>query len=228
VRLSRGMPKKQHQHVVFKEPPRAAKKAREAKEPVDESKKFWFSTRDIAKFAADGSDRKTKKKYELFQLKQAGALPSKTLKTPLPILRGMRQKHGERMKRKREEEIEMGIFDKKKHLQQEQSFAKMDPLARAGKDWDKLQQLKMERGSRAERSGGDVDGERGIRASVGSFKNGVLHVNESNPLGLKAKAPKMLKAREMYKPEGKTFKGKFDKKFASKRASGGKKKKKRR
>ena len=46
--------------------------------------------------------------------------------------------------------------------------------------------------------------------------------------GLKAKAPKMLKAREMYKPEGKTFKGKFDKKFASKRASGGKKKKKRR
>ena len=53
----------------------------------------------------------------------------------------------------------------------------------------------------------------------------MLHVNESNPLGLKAKAPKMLKAREMYKPEGKTFKGKFDKKFASKRASGGKKKK---
>ena len=49
-------------------------------------------------------------------------------------------------KRKREEEIEMGVFDKKKHLQQEQAFARMDPLARAGKDWDKLQQLKMERG----------------------------------------------------------------------------------
>ena len=217
------MPKKAHQHVVFKEPPRA-KKQREARQPVDESKKYWFSTRDIAKFAADGSDRKTKKKYELFQLMKAGALPAKTLKTPLPILRGMRKKHGERMKRKREEETEMGTFDKKKHLQQEQAFARMDPLARAGKDWDKLQQLKMERGSRAERSGGDVDGERGIRSSVGSFKNGVLHVNESNPLGLKAKKPKMLKAKELYKPEGKTFKGKFDKKFASKRGLGGKKK----
>ena len=106
----------------------------------------------------------------------------------------------------------------------------MDPLARAGKNWDKLQQLKMERGSRAERSGGDVDGERGIRSSVGSFKNGVLHVNESNPLGLKTKKPKMLKAKDLYKPEGKTFKGKFDKKFAAKRGSGKKKggKKKRR
>jgi hypothetical protein len=61
------------------------------------------------------------------------------------VLRGMRQKHGERMKRKREDEIEMGIFDKKKHLQQEQAFARMDTLARAGKDWDKLQQLKMVR-----------------------------------------------------------------------------------
>eukprot|EP01043_Picozoa_sp_COSAG02_P108503 COSAG02_NODE_44540_length_365_cov_0.823308_2_plen_66_part_01 len=66
------MPKKVHQHVVFKEPPRAAKKKREAREPVDDSKKFWFSTKDIAKFAADGSDRKTKKKYELFELMKAG------------------------------------------------------------------------------------------------------------------------------------------------------------
>lgn len=123
------MPKREHQHVVFKEPARAAKKQRQTKEQEDESKKYWFSTRDIAKFAADGSDRKTKKKYELFQLMKAGALPAKTLKTPLPILRGMRQKHGERMKRKREEEVEMGTFDKKKHLQQEQSFARMDPLA---------------------------------------------------------------------------------------------------
>ena len=38
------------------------------------------------------------------------------------------------------------------------------------------------------------------------------------------KKPKMLKAKELYKPEGKTFKGKFDKKFASKRGLGGKKK----
>lgn len=59
---------------------------------------------------------------------------------------------------------------------------------------------------------------------MGSFKNGVLYVNETNPLGLKEKKPKMLKAKELYKPEGKTFKGKFDKKFATKRASGGKKK----
>lgn len=49
-------------------------------------------------------------------------------------------------------------------------------------------------------------------------------MNETNPLGLKEKKPKMLKAKELYKPEGKTFKGKFDKKFATKRASGGKKK----
>ena len=117
----------------------------------------------------------------------------------------------------------MGTFDKKKHLQQEQTFARQDPLARAGKDWDALQQLKMERGSRAERSGGDVDGERGIRSSVGSFKNGVLYVNEQNPLGLKKEKQKLSKKKDMYKPEGKTFSGKFDKKFAGKRGGGPKK-----
>ena len=42
----------------------------------------------------------------------------------------------------------------------EENKARMDPLARAGQGWDQLRQLKMERGSRAERSGGDVDGDR--------------------------------------------------------------------
>eukprot|EP01045_Picozoa_sp_COSAG04_P027852 COSAG04_NODE_4170_length_2257_cov_5.743744_1_plen_278_part_00 len=238
------MGRKPHQHVVFKEPPRPAKKRRTDGDGGDDpSKKYWFSTRDIAKFAANGSDARTKKKYELYELRKAGALPSKTLKTPMPILRGMRQKHGERQKRKREEEEEAGTFNKRRHEQQEQAFARMDPLARAGQGWDQLRQLKMERGSRAERSGGDVDGDRGLRTSAGKFQGGVLYVNQDNPLGVKPKAPRMVKAKDMHKPEvrcphpapdppakrfpvdtarvgsaqGKAFKGKFDKKFVKKK-----------
>ena len=79
-----------------------------------------------------------------------------------------------------------------------------------------LRQMKMERGSRSERSGFDVDGERGIRSSAGSFKNGVLYVNEANPLGIKEYKPhfdKKIKGVDRVKE----FKGKFDKKFAKKR-----------
>ena len=81
------MGRKPHQHVVFKEPPRPAKKRRTDGDGGDDpSKKYWFSTRDIAKFAANGSDARTKKKYELYELRKAGALPSKTLKwAPRPF-----------------------------------------------------------------------------------------------------------------------------------------------
>lgn len=51
----------------------------------------------------------------------------------------------------------------------------------------------------------------------------MLYVNEANPLGLKKEKQKMSKKKDMYKPEGKTFKGKFDKKFSAKRSGGGKK-----
>ena len=207
---------KQHQHVVFHEPARAPKRKREQNNETDDSKKFWFSTRDIAKLAADGSDKKTKKKYELFQLMQAGARGPNNLKTPLPILRGMRQKHGERQARKREEEIAAGTYDKGRFKRSEQAAASLDPLVRAPQTWNELRQMKMERGSRSERSGFDVDGERGIRSSAGTFKNGVLYVNETNPLGIKEKKPRFEKQAKGT-DRTKEFKGKFDKKFAKKR-----------
>ena len=126
--------RKPHEHVVFREPSRARKKrVAPTKAPVDDAKKYWFSTRDIAKLAANGSDKRTKKKFELFELMQVGARGPKNLKTPLPILRGMRQKHVERQGRKREEEIAAGTYDKSRFKRAEQAAASLDPLMRCAK-----------------------------------------------------------------------------------------------
>ena len=97
------MKKKQsHQHVVFQEPGRHKRAPREAKPEKDDSKKYWFSTRDITRFAAEGSGKVNKKKFELLELMQLGAMPVKTLKTPMPILRGMRAKASERFVQRRD------------------------------------------------------------------------------------------------------------------------------
>jgi hypothetical protein len=136
------------------------KRANDGGDGVDDAKRFWFSTRDIAKLAAEGSDKRTKKKFELYELMQAGAARQRNLKTPLPILRGMRRKHAERQARSREEQIAAGTYDKAQHKRREQAAASTDPLVRAPQAWNELKQLRMERGSRSERSGFDVDGER--------------------------------------------------------------------
>ena len=90
-----------------------------------------------------------------------------------------------------------------------------------------------------------MDGDRGLRTSAGKFQGGVLYVNQDNPLGVKPKAPRMVKAKDMHKPEvrcphpapdppakrfpvdtarvgsaqGKAFKGKFDKKFVNEKVA---------
>ena len=63
-----------HQHVVFQEPGRP-KKVDRVEKPVDDSKKYWFTRRDIHKFAADGSEKRNKKKFELMELMRLGAMP---------------------------------------------------------------------------------------------------------------------------------------------------------
>ena len=63
-------------HVI---PVAGRKREQLVEEAVDDAKRYWFSTCDIAKLAAEGSDKRTKKKFELYELMQAGAVREEVL-----------------------------------------------------------------------------------------------------------------------------------------------------
>eukprot|EP00736_Rhodelphis_marinus_P010932 Rmarinus@m.7735 len=140
------------------------------------------TVKELDRFAAShliGNDRF---KWEKTALQKLGGMPEKNVSVPLKALQGMRRKAIERQKSESQRLRESGVVtaghsSSKAHTARGPNLP-IFKYSRSGAV-DRPEHLKKMAGDRR----GDrriLDGERGIKASVGTFKDGTLRISASD------------------------------------------------
>ncbi|KAJ3082634.1 hypothetical protein HK102_001543, partial [Quaeritorhiza haematococci] len=108
----------------------------------------------IEKYTAEDLTGKERRKYYQQKLIELGGKPAKRPKTSLPIYMGMQKKAKERAEKKLQEAKDSGMYDKSlKHLFQPSDIIKSQQQP-------------------------DKKRNRGLKTSIGKFKDGVLHISQ--------------------------------------------------
>ncbi|KAJ4455424.1 hypothetical protein PAPYR_9648 [Paratrimastix pyriformis] len=141
---------------VQSRPPRRNKPADGAPSTPDREDEVFISTlRVVDELSGATLKGAQKKEWDNLQLKKRHGIVKHAVKTPLPILRGMRLKAEKRHAREQE-------------MAKEQDIALPSSMTKTKRS-KRLEERKKSR------TQGDKTG-RGLSASVGSFRGGVLHI----------------------------------------------------
>jgi hypothetical protein len=116
--------------------------------------------REVHAFGSSALSKWEKRKFDTAQLKAQGRLVEKPPRIPLKILQGMRKKEKQREQKRQQELREQGIYTKKprRRIDDRNAFAR-----------------RVLRGDRQ----GIESGARGLKATLGKFKDGVIYVPKS-------------------------------------------------